>query len=239
MIENRQSEIRNPKLAFTLVELLVVITIIGILIALLLPAVQAAREAARRMQCSNNLKQTALATHLYVEQHGIFPAGVSVKNSSRNSATWVTWAGHIFPFLEQENLTALYNYSDDGSTSGYVINKTIFRTKIGAFCCPSDNADREGKYGILSVNDGGPGFTRSNVVACFRPDGYWIEPGAPQGGVSGTPAKRSLFNYNVAHVIAEIVDGTSNTAAFSEIISGPNDTGDAPRRVVAGLRLSL
>jgi prepilin-type processing-associated H-X9-DG protein len=115
----------------------------------------------------------------------------------------------------------LYDYA-----GSYVANKMVFRTKIVTFCCPSDNADREDKYGVAVVNDGGPGFTRSNVVACFRPDGNWIEPGAPSGGVSGAPTRRALFNFNVARTIAQVVDGTSNTVAFSEIISGPNDTGD-------------
>jgi prepilin-type N-terminal cleavage/methylation domain-containing protein len=85
--------------AFTLVELLVVITIIGILIALLLPAVQAAREAARKMQCSNNLKQVGLAMHAYLNSDGMLPPG------GRNPHS-VTWYHAILPSLEQSSLFA-------------------------------------------------------------------------------------------------------------------------------------
>ena len=199
--------------AFTLVELLVVITIIGILIALLLPAVQAAREAARRMQCGNNLKQTALALHLYHEQKGVFPAGTSAVDGYH----WTTWATDLLPFLENENTILGVNFA----TAGYT---AIYRLKIQTYCCPSDNADRDNRGSWATPQ--GPGFSRSNVVACFRPDSNWIEPGAPVVGVPGTPRKRAVFNYNVSRRIADVTDGTSNTIAISEIISGPNDTSD-------------
>jgi prepilin-type N-terminal cleavage/methylation domain-containing protein len=145
--------------AFTLVELLVVITIIGILIALLLPAVQAAREAARRMQCSNNLKQTMLGMHLYCEQKKVFPAGDSEDVTGNK---WATWAQYLLPFLEQENASKQYNPS-----AGYGgTNALIYRAKIATYCCPSDVVGVENHFG--------PGFARSNVVACFSADGTWI-----------------------------------------------------------------
>ena len=163
---NHQSEIRNQKSrGFTLVELLVVITIIGILIALLLPAVQAAREAARRMQCSNNLKQTALALHLYLEQKGVFPTGISA--TSANSA-FVTWTGSLLPWLEQENVTALFNpnaaYPDPYFKGN---NANVLRTKVQTYCCPSDDSGREGRIDKM-YNSDAIGFSRSNVVACFQ-----------------------------------------------------------------------
>src|SRR5262245_64832193 len=92
----------NLKKAFTLVELLVVIAIIGVLVALLLPAVQAAREAARRSQCTNNLKQLGLAVHNYADANkGAFPVG-------EYSWGWGTWLVGLLPYIEQQNLYDLY-----------------------------------------------------------------------------------------------------------------------------------
>ena len=111
----RRDEIPNPKstnpqsTAFTLVELLVVITIIGILIALLLPAVQAAREAARRMQCANNLKQIALALHGYHEVHGSLPYAAGSCCYGNPEAAGGIWTTMILPQLEQQGL---YNQID-------------------------------------------------------------------------------------------------------------------------------
>jgi prepilin-type N-terminal cleavage/methylation domain-containing protein/prepilin-type processing-associated H-X9-DG protein len=217
---------RRKSSGFTLVELLVVITIIGILIALLLPAVQAAREAARRMQCGNNLKQTALGMHLYHEQKGLYPTGLSDHLYS-NGGSWVTWAVYVLPYLEDENLEKLYNYF----TGTYAGNARVYRTKVQTYCCPSDNAEREG--GGSKYDVGGPGFSRSNVVACFSADGTWCEPWSRSGGStdpavnpSAKSGKRALFNRNIARSIADVVDGTSHTVAVSEIISGPNNTID-------------
>jgi prepilin-type N-terminal cleavage/methylation domain-containing protein/prepilin-type processing-associated H-X9-DG protein len=191
---------------FTLVELLVVITIIGILIALLLPAVQAAREAARRMQCSNNLKQTMLAMHLYHEQKGVFPAGFSETGAN---SSWATWMMYLLPCLENENLVDVTNFINTTS----VVNADVYRTKIQTYMCPSDSADR----GNPEVN--GIGFARSNVVGCFSPDGGMNE--------TTTSKKRAIFKLNQSRAVRDVIDGTSNTVAISEIISGPNGTPDA------------
>ena len=98
---NHPSEIRNQKSrAFTLVELLVVITIIGILIALLLPAVQVAREAARRMQCANNVKQLGLALQNHHALHNVFPAGARCAGVELDTGYGICWRASILPFLE-------------------------------------------------------------------------------------------------------------------------------------------
>src|SRR6056297_1076372 len=96
----------SPRRGFTLVELLVVIAIIGILVALLLPAVQAAREAARRMQCGNNLKQMALAMHNYHDTHKAFPFSYMIDPSNLNVQSWGT---RLLPFIEQ---SAIYDRWD-------------------------------------------------------------------------------------------------------------------------------
>jgi len=106
MKTNPPSKIQPPKSAFTRVELLVVITISGILIALLLPAVQAAREAARRLQCANNLKQIGLALHNYHSQYNCFPAGSAVQVPGNCTGTDCRGLGMfvaIFPFIEHDN----------------------------------------------------------------------------------------------------------------------------------------
>jgi prepilin-type processing-associated H-X9-DG protein len=196
-----------------LVELLVVITIIGILIALLLPAVQAAREAARRMQCSNNMKQTALALHLYHEAKQCFPVGIGGVEAKWH--TGPTWAGLILPFIEQEN--AVRGYTFDAATT-YTTHKLLFRTAVSTFLCPSDNAGREGRIDKESNSSDAIGFARSNLVACFGADGNMQETAS---------VKKAIFNIDLARSMAQIKDGTSNTAMISEIVAGPEGTGDA------------
>lgn len=138
---------RRP--GFTLVELLVVITILGVLIALLLPAVQAAREAARRMQCSNNLKQLGLALHGYHGLLGSLPPGninlgagmcpgaaEPVRSTSTESGNWLI---AILPHIEQ---LALYNQYDTRYTNDSAQNKLVRETLVAAYTCPADAAVR-------------------------------------------------------------------------------------------------
>jgi type II secretory pathway pseudopilin PulG len=190
----------------------VVITIIGILIALLLPAVQAAREAARRMQCGNNLKQVGLALQLYHEQKTAFPIGIAYDPTGNY---WVTWLQSSLPYLEAENVGRSYNPT--GWLTG--ANATIYRTKIATYNCPSDDADREGRIDKLFNPSDFVGFSRSNVVGCFSPDA-----GVNEASSSG---KHALFAIGKAFSIAQVTDGTSNTVAFSEMIAGPNGSSDA------------
>src|SRR5688500_7181937 len=159
---NPKSEIQNPKLwrsGFTLVELLVVIAIIGLLVALLLPAVQAAREAARRMQCSNNLKQIALGLHNYHDTFLTFPTGNIVSLGSPLGGDGWTWHARILPFLEQKNLYERVEKVVGTNVGGTTSTEQLLAgrdTKLKFFQCPSHptqvvNPSKEG-YQVSTYN---------------------------------------------------------------------------------------
>ncbi len=124
---------------FTLIELLVVIAIIGVLVALLLPAVQAAREAARRAQCVNNLKQMGLALQNYHDTIGSFPMSYAASGPFVNGATDTApgwgWATMILPQME---LTAVFNATNFGLAVEASRNSTVARTTLNGYLCPSD-----------------------------------------------------------------------------------------------------
>ena len=150
--------VREPisgRSGFTLIELLVVISIIGVLIALLLPAVQAAREAARRAQCTNNLKQVGLALHQYHSSMNTFPMGAVTFASYLVSPNCVTTPGvahkrknHtmfalILPFLEQQNVYNAINFQFgtndlEGSVHAGATNYTGLATRVDSYICPTD-----------------------------------------------------------------------------------------------------
>ena len=117
---------------FTLVELLVVIAIIGILIALLLPAVQAARESARRTQCSNNLKQIGLALHVHHDQKKSLPS--SIRPGGLTTAPRIAGLTLLMPFLEQQNIYSAYDQTKNWSDP---INVPVTSTPVSSFQCPS------------------------------------------------------------------------------------------------------
>ena len=133
-------EVLMKRHGFTLVELLVVIAIIGILIALLLPAVQAAREAARRIQCVNNEKQLGLGLHNYHATNGVFPPGVWSRDRDGNVYWGYAWTALILPYLEQgmvdEQIDYTKQYYDGcGDRTG---NWAVGSIPIAAYNCPSD-----------------------------------------------------------------------------------------------------
>jgi prepilin-type N-terminal cleavage/methylation domain-containing protein/prepilin-type processing-associated H-X9-DG protein len=130
---------RSRRHGFTLIELLVVIAIIGILIALLLPAVQKVREAANRMKCQGNIRQIAIAMHNYHDSFGVLPPQVA---KNLNSCCYGTWQMAILPYVEQDNLWKLYvNYGNElltGQKYDHNENLYVTSTRLALFMCPSD-----------------------------------------------------------------------------------------------------
>ncbi len=183
------------KSGFTLVELLVVIAIIGILVALLLPAVQAAREAARRMSCSNNLKQLGLALHNYHDTYKCFPPSATLPIG----ATYDSWSmqARLLPFLEKANLEDLIDWNYN-----YKSQPLVTQTRVPVYMCPSEVQDKERPDGALT-------HYPLNYGANF---GTWFvyNPLVRSGG-------NGLVHPNSHTRFASITDGTSNTLAFSEV----------------------
>jgi prepilin-type N-terminal cleavage/methylation domain-containing protein/prepilin-type processing-associated H-X9-DG protein len=148
--------------AFTLVELLVVIAIIGVLVALLLPAVQAAREAARRMQCSNNIRQLAIALHNYHDVQQSFPL-----NYRPVAGGTYSWMQAILPFIEQQNL---YNQLTIGGTVALPNNTLVANMPVKTFLCPSDGLTKGGLLPGASDGGGTKGATNYKVNC----GAYWV-----------------------------------------------------------------
>lgn len=225
---------------FTLVELLVVIAIIGVLVALLLPAVQQAREAARRISCTNNLKQLGLAVHNYHDSFKCFPPGaIGYKNAGGNQdSNYSAWTLHLMPFIEQDNLYEALapgkNRLDEAATVGSSINGSsgrylvdLMRQPIAALNCPSDSGDTilvpvEGTVGLLSTSSGGPVNTPGDncakgnyagVASSIRYGADWWGPVVSGSGPNGF---NGAFGIDTKVSFSKIVDGTSNTLLIGE-----------------------
>ena len=190
--------------AFTLIELLVVIAIIGVLIALLLPAVQSAREAARRAQCTNNLKQLGLALHNYHDTLGVFPLGRMT--SSTNSFSPMA---RILPFVEQGNVASALNFDLPWSTPA---NGTAAAARLGLLLCPSDTAATPDAWGGTNY--------RSNEGTSVA---MWHGVSDTAGVNASIPPPNGLFFAALRCKAADVRDGLSNTAAFSEHVLGDFD----------------
>jgi prepilin-type processing-associated H-X9-DG protein len=211
----------------------VVIAIIAVLIALLLPAVQAAREAARRSQCVNNLKQLGLAVANYVSANNAFPMGMYQSQSQAFGGPGSTPYGGVtmFPALlaqmEQQSLSAAYNFSLASYDNA---NRTILATGLSVLWCPSDGTVGTGQPAPSNTTFGG---TFSSTQTCYRTSyagcsGIWMNSAWPTPNpINGSPLttaaqanNNGVFNYQTSNTLAAVIDGTSNTIAFGEVGNG-------------------
>ncbi|MDZ4684658.1 MAG: DUF1559 domain-containing protein [Planctomycetaceae bacterium] len=229
------SHFRAPPPGFTLIELLVVVAIIAVLIALMLPAVQQAREAARRTQCKNNLKQMGLALHNYHDSHRAFPPGVVSVLADPN---WVLPAGNctaapedlgpgwsffsrMLPYIDQGNFHNAINFNVPlGDPSNAVARRTV----VSSYRCPSDPGPT-----IISIYDCGnpPSVSATPTVMT---DGVSTSYVGSLGGakIGGDPLYgcyehqpfNGIFHRNVSVRISDITDGTSTTVGIGERHSG-------------------
>lgn len=189
---------------FTLVELLVVIAIIGVLVGLLMPAVQQARESARRMQCTNNLKQLSVACHIYHDTYGTFPP-------AWNSGGQWSGLSRLLPFIEQGPLEAAIDwgtsytaYQSNGSASNILnVGVPLPAVELDMFKCPSEVNLRS----VDVTGDGDPDHFPSNYAMSHGT--FLVYDGAQSGD--------GAFGANRFTRIAEFADGTSNTMALSEV----------------------
>lgn len=222
----------NRRRGFTLVELLVVIAIIGILVALLLPAIQAAREAARRSQCINNLKQLGVAFQNYHDVHKQLPLG-------NHSCCWGTWQASILPFIEEQELADIYQFlpkeadyfwdeyrydaPDDLTNSPPIRNRLVISSRIATLTCPSDSQQ------VNSTQAPGVAITYHNYVVNYGNTNHIgrdhkVPSHAAYVKYLGSPFTGNDFDVIVPAdditLFREIVDGLSKTLMVSETVQG-------------------
>jgi prepilin-type N-terminal cleavage/methylation domain-containing protein/prepilin-type processing-associated H-X9-DG protein len=237
-----QVSLRRQRRGFTLVELLVVIAIIGVLVALLLPAVQSAREAARRMSCTNNLKQIGIALHNHVDVKGAFPPG-GVNTGGNGTRCYTTWSIEILPFMEYQSLYQQYRqdrFNEDP------LNRPVFQSRVKSYECPADTLN-----GKLERPASGPHQNQDFMHGSYRANsgrsditvehGRWdtFEPELWSGGrhikeymgplhATGLPYNGATFPDVLRNGVplswlggpvrmAEITDGTSNSLMVGEL----------------------
>ena len=252
-MQSRQSI--RLKSGFTLVELLVVIAIIGVLVALLLPAVQSAREAARRMTCTNQLKQIGIALHNHADVRGHLPPG-GVNTGGNGTACGTNWAIEILPYMEQQSLYQQYRQNLFNEN---VAQEPVIQARVKSYECPADTLN-----GKLNQPQSGPGSGRRYRHGSYRANsgrsdisvqhGRWdtFEPEFWGGGrhrkeymgplhATGLPYNGLTFADTVRQGVslswlggpvrmAEITDGTSNTLMVGELTFNDKVVNEGERR---------
>ena len=208
---------RKTKRGFTLVELLVVIAIIGILIGMLLPAVQQVREAARRISCANNLKNVMLAMHNYESAYKYFPMGAEAEFGTMlpNTNLYMSAFASTLPFIEQENLQNLIDFTRPWEQQ----TAQVASTPVNSFFCPSNVGDspvKDPEFGYLAQALGLPiGDTYGvTTYVLSRGSGYkWCnQPYLLQG--------KGMFDIGMKVRFSDITDGSSNTIGIGEGATG-------------------
>jgi prepilin-type N-terminal cleavage/methylation domain-containing protein/prepilin-type processing-associated H-X9-DG protein len=233
MLRSRAKKVELRRDAFTLIELLVVIAIIAILIALLVPAVQKVREAAARAQCSNNLKQIALAMQNFHDTNKKFPAAVAdtspvpllpgpgTNTDPRNPNWGATWQVMILPYIEQDTIYKTYDLSIGAHANSVTVLAPTQRS-LAVYLCPSDTKAPN----LINANGLTFNMARGN---------YGINGGTGQGrnnNVFNQSHRKGLthFRQRYGATMADVVDGTSNTVAVTELLVR-SQTGDGSHGV--------
>jgi prepilin-type N-terminal cleavage/methylation domain-containing protein len=213
------------RLGFTLVELLVVIAIIGVLVALLLPAVQAARESARRMSCQNNLKQLGYALHMHHDAINEFPPGcqgsvppVPQTNPPSGNISGTSFLVFILPYMEQQVIYQQYNQQ---LAYNNAVNLAVGNMKVPSFYCPSGSRELSGNSGEAA---GSPTVRNycSHYCGVMGPTGTVLLAGKnytytiSSAGANGAFSAHGILGTNTHNRMADVVDGTSLTFLIAE-----------------------
>lgn len=205
MDRSRQVARRAPRsraAGFTLVELLLVVAIIGTLVSLLLPAVQAAREAARRSHCQNNLRQIGLALHTFHDAHAAFPIGcIEKRTAKRPTARQLAWSAALLPQLEQQTLWRAIDFS---ATYDGARNAPAGSTALSVYLCPS----------AVRLAAGRDGAEVANPAADYRAAA--IDYGGVYGAAQLSPSGNGVMLFDRAVSLSEIADGASHTFIVAE-----------------------